>query len=237
MKSVAAAHKELYPKTGSLHSFLPNPIQKTGNTLLYSVIVLGLGSGQWCEPAMARMEWLCLELVNALWDRLTTYQREPAEHADLFKELMNEQCRVSDLWFDIAWTPHKMMLSGEHIVTKAAGANHRCDIHLLVQYGTNEELKSVLWLYHTTNVVEATCTDRPHIFDPVSRILVTGTPQMLQLFETVTSEYAQSVENLDKFHYDTFVREEPPPAPAMHRSPSATTIASSMDENSDMDGE
>ena len=57
---IAARNEE-----GALLSLLPLPVKTTQETKLYSAVVRGLGQPGWNEWPMARMEWLCFQLITA----------------------------------------------------------------------------------------------------------------------------------------------------------------------------
>ena len=86
---------------GHLDNFLPIAVEKTDATRLYSAVVFGFGKATWSEWSMARLEWLCIEILMEL--HLILKQTQEGQKA------VKEFLKTSD--WNIAWTTHKIRVT------------------------------------------------------------------------------------------------------------------------------
>ena len=206
-----------YFEDGALFGLFLRPVERSSESQLYSVAVNGMQCKQWNETAMRRMEWICFQLLVALRHALCQLKQEKWDDFMTLNKIIpgieKEENRFPVLsdHFHIVWSAHKMKFDGEDLVERAAGGNHRADFHLVVRHkdGKEEEqYRSCLFVYHTTNMPKGTFTkdDPPH--DLHSRILVQGAPMLLTAFSDVVLAFARHFPPMGQIPLECFVSEE-----------------------------
>ena len=175
-----------YSRNGSLLSLLSTPVEKTENAFLYSAIVQDLCTKQWNEPAVGRMEWLCFQLVNLVFEELTSCKTKCMKE---IADVLQSEERIVTL--DICWTTHKIRHDGFGMVSIACGANDRADFFLVTsseQYPTNIV---VLEIYHTTNAVESTYSGTDNVTIPETGTLAASRYNILGIVDTCIERLSQ----------------------------------------------
>ena len=140
---------------------------------------------------MARMEWLAFELVNEVYHLLC---RPAPECGPLIAHVCDTlQVSSDEITFDIVWAPHKMQFDGEQMASSHAGANDRSDFILIAAPPRDQCSMEICTVYHTTNVPEYTSSASPLIIIPETRLLATGIPLAMQLFDMTVQEMTQDL--------------------------------------------
>ena len=139
---------------------------------------------------MERMEWLCFQLVNAVYDAL---MKDDCKHLKVLSARMDMSS--AHIVLDIAWAAHKMVHDGFAMKSKACDANDRADFYLVGRLPGGEHALVLLEIYHTTNVPENTCSNRRHVIIPETRILVTSLYPLLHIVDACFKSIADEVPN------------------------------------------
>ena len=162
---------------GHLDHLLPVPVRTMDESHLYSFLVTGLGRPAWSEWAMARAEWLCVEVLRETLGLLRT---SPSGATAL--ELIKQECPAPITDVILAWTPHKIEVT-EHDSTSRCGANDRADFMLLAVSTGDVPLRVLCSLYHTTNVPTEMVPDGETVSIPEGRLLARGNTATLSLID------------------------------------------------------
>ena len=182
-----AEFNDLKNTTGHVRNLLPKATSiPSPNTRLYSVLVDGLGQHnlRWCEYewAMARVEWLCLELLVILQDLCYYHAQRLCEALQL----------AQGLFLGIAWAPGKAQFDGFLMRSIAPGAHDRMVFYLIAKnFTTFKPHKVLVTLYHTTNVMEFTCTNKSSMINPETRILCKCHQALHGLMDEAVWKYVQ----------------------------------------------
>jgi hypothetical protein len=141
--------------SGYLENILPNRV-KRGTTRIYSVAVSVRGDKCGAVWIMARMEWLCLQILVRLRHML---EGDPGGAA-LVASSLGHTDPATPLKLHVAWGTHKMEFDGFQMKSNAAGANERADFFLLGQHPAHLRPVILATLYHTTNVPQHTASSK-----------------------------------------------------------------------------
>ena len=175
---------------GYLLSWRPAPVQVHENTRLYSCIVRGLGRGTWCHWAMARREWLCLDILVEMENLLLRHQELP----DLQEMLAHLDCCQGpdiNLHFEMCWAPHKMKFQNGRMESTAPGSNERADFSLVVwDAATPDTAQCIATIYHTTNVPSHTSVPPSVVVVPETRLLGRCIPPLGKIMDYAVARLA-----------------------------------------------
>ena len=155
---------------GYLVSFLSTtPIRETATSLLFSVLVTGLDKSPTPMWALGRIEWLALEMMYEIKHCIS--QEDNTSH--IWRAISDlTRCQPADMMLDIMWSPHKMRMVGDALESSKPGSNGRADFYLLALSPSHEKPTVIARVYHTTNVVRHTASDKSSQRYPESRLLL-----------------------------------------------------------------
>ena len=135
---------------------------------------------------MARMEFLCFELMGDMYDALQYGDRSPL--IDVSEKL---GCAEDELQLDICWAPHKLAHDGCPLKPTACEANDRTDFFLVALCPAAPRPIVLLDFYHTTNVTENTSSGSNDVPLSESRILVSSAYGLLDVMDSCVKSYVQ----------------------------------------------
>ena len=170
---------------GALLSLLPQPVKSQQETRLYSAVVRGLGSTAWDEWPMARMEWLCFQLITAA--------RRCLSGDDFLSRIAAELGLNAPPTLRICWTTHKIAHDELSTASTASGANDRADFFVVAADPSLRYPVILLNVYHTTNAVPNTFSRKSKVAHGETRILARSTlPACLEAMDLCVRRLASS---------------------------------------------
>ena len=156
MPHVRQLYHRLKLYDGNIIHVIPESIQFS-TALMFSVLVSGRGKSGTCMWAIARLDWLSLELMVHAQHILESNGSQVIQNIWSNLELLLK-CKRWDIQLDSMWSLHKVEFNGENIELTVPNVN-RSDVMLLAWPRQDVEPTAIASVYYSILVTDTTASE------------------------------------------------------------------------------